>query len=136
WPSSDGKDDEWVRTHYYSPTQFVRTHYRVLAPVAPTPPGETGSTGNNPGPGTGTNPGTPSTDPTPGTPGTPGTTGDPGTPPTRSGWDGVPHLDGSLLKSSSGAYYWLQSGKKWLIASPEVLSTWARPEEALPVTDE
>jgi hypothetical protein len=56
-------------------------------------------------------------------------------PPVRPAWDGVPHLDGSLLKSASGAYYLLHGGKKWPIASEEVLATWARPAEALPATD-
>jgi hypothetical protein len=57
-------------------------------------------------------------------------------PPTRPAWDGVPHLEGSILKNGSGDLYLLQSGKKWPIVSPEVLATWARPEEALPATDE
>jgi len=47
----------------------------------------------------------------------------------------VPHLDGSILKSGTGVQYLLQSGKKWLILNDDVLSTWARPVEALPVTD-
>jgi hypothetical protein len=47
----------------------------------------------------------------------------------------VPHLDGSILKSGTGVYYLLQSGKKWRIGGSDVLSTWARPEEALPATD-
>src|SRR5207248_3230525 len=59
----------------------------------------------------------------------------PPAPPPEPVWDGVPHLDGSILKSAAGSYYLLQSGKKWLIASNEVLATWARPEEALPATD-
>jgi hypothetical protein len=56
-------------------------------------------------------------------------------PPPSPVWDGVPHLDGSILKSAAGNYYLLQSGKKWLIAN-DVLATWARPEEALLTTDE
>jgi hypothetical protein len=51
-------------------------------------------------------------------------------------WDGVPHLDGSVLKSAGGAYYLLQSGKKWRIASDEVLATWVRAEELLSASDE
>jgi murein DD-endopeptidase MepM/ murein hydrolase activator NlpD len=132
WPSNDGKDYEWVRTHYLSPTQFVRTHYLVRAPIAPVPPGEPGNPGETPNP----NP-IPNPNPNPGTgnpPTNPPGHGNP--PPVSQGWDGVPHLDGSLLKSAAGAYYLLQSGKKWRIASEEVLATWARPEEALPVSDQ
>jgi murein DD-endopeptidase MepM/ murein hydrolase activator NlpD len=133
-PSSDGKDYEWVRSNYFSPTQFIRTHYLIRTPTPPTPPGEPG--GNpiptpNPEPGTG--------NPSPGTPGNgnpPGIPGNGTPPPVTPVWDGVPHLDGSLLRSAAGAYYLLQSGKKWRINSDEVLATWAKPEEALPVSDE
>jgi murein DD-endopeptidase MepM/ murein hydrolase activator NlpD len=142
WPSNDGKDDEWVRRHYYSPTLFIRTHFRILAPLPrPSEPGEPGS---NPNPGTNPGNGNPSENPGNGNPpGNPG--GGPGPvnpgpvtvpPPSSQAWDGVPHLEGSILKSATGSLYLLQSGKKWPILSPQVLATWARPEEALPATDE
>lgn len=126
WPTTDGKDADWVRSHYFSPTQFIRSHYRVLAPVLPG-----GNPPSTPGPGNGTGP----------APGGPGTVTTPGTPdtgapsPPVSAWDKVPHLDGSLLKSAAGVYYLLQSGKKWRVPGDEVLATWARPQEALPAAD-
>jgi murein DD-endopeptidase MepM/ murein hydrolase activator NlpD len=141
WPSSDGKDVDWVRTHYFSPTNFVRTHYLVLPPPAAVTPPTTGGTtpsspgdpsaggSSNSGPGIGTTP-------PGGTPGSvPPVTLPPPPPPTPV-WDRVPHLDGSILKSAAGSYYLLDNGKKWLIATSEVLATWARPEEALSATDE
>lgn len=192
WPSSDGRNDSWVRTHYFSPTEYVRSHYRIFTPPAvpvapggtpaPTPgpvdglgPGSGG--GTTPAPADGLGPGSVGGTTTPGpvdglgsgpTGGTapgpiapgpvsgPGTVGDspgafplfPGLPasagppapaptgaPIVSAWDGVPHLDGSILKSSTGTYYLLDNGKKWRIPTDDVLSTWARPQEALLVSD-
>jgi murein DD-endopeptidase MepM/ murein hydrolase activator NlpD len=161
WPSSDGKDDTWVRTHYYGPTSFVRTHYRILSPLTtPAPPSSPSGPGGDPppapGPVVGTAPGPSFPGTVPSTPGglpgsfplfpdpqpTSGTFSpsgplSPSTPPSvpLGVWDGVPHLDGSILLSGTGVYFLLQSGKKWLIPNTEVLSTWARPAEALPVTD-
>jgi hypothetical protein len=136
WPSNDGKDYDWVRAHYLSPTQFVRTLYLVRAPIAPTPPpGEPSEPGGNPNPNPGNGNPTPEIPGNGNPPGVPGN-GNPLPPPPAPAWDGVPHLDGSVLKSAAGAYYLLQSGKKWRIASDEVLATWVRPEELLPASDE
>jgi murein DD-endopeptidase MepM/ murein hydrolase activator NlpD len=149
WPSADGRDSDWVRAHYFSPSQFVRTHYRVLVPAAP-PSGEPGPPGENPG----SNSGSGGSGPSPGAPGpgsTPGTVTPPGglnlppfgpgpapsTPPSvQPVWDGVPHLDGSVLKNAAGTHYLLRNGVKWPIPSSEVLATWIHPEEALPASDQ
>jgi hypothetical protein len=136
WPTLDGKDVDWVREHYFAPTQFIRTHYRILPPpvepTPPAPPGEPGSPVEPAPPSEPTPPGEPAPGPEVGG-GAPAPLPPP--PPPEPVWDGVPHLDGSILKSAAGEYYLLDSGKKWHIPSLEVLATWARPEEALPVTD-
>jgi hypothetical protein len=153
WPSSDNKDVDWVRQHYFAPTQFIRTHYRILSlpatstpPTTPAAPGDTTAPGGGTGGGSASPPGSPGPTPpwnSPGTvpgsfplfPGEQPSSPPPTTTPFPSAWDGVPHLDGSILRSGTGDYYLLQSGKKWRIGGSDVLSTWARPEEALPATD-
>jgi murein L,D-transpeptidase YafK len=32
WPSSDGKDQAWVREHYAEPTAFIKSHRQLLVP--------------------------------------------------------------------------------------------------------
>ena len=32
WPSSDGKDIEWVKGHYLSPSRFIRSHRKLFVP--------------------------------------------------------------------------------------------------------
>jgi murein DD-endopeptidase MepM/ murein hydrolase activator NlpD len=32
WPSSDGKDEAWVRGHYEEPTAFIKSHRRLFVP--------------------------------------------------------------------------------------------------------
>ena len=32
WPSSDGKDIPWVKKHYLSPSQFIRSHRKLFVP--------------------------------------------------------------------------------------------------------
>jgi murein DD-endopeptidase MepM/ murein hydrolase activator NlpD len=32
WPSSDGKDEAWVREHYEEPTAFVKSHRKLFVP--------------------------------------------------------------------------------------------------------
>lgn len=32
WPSSDGKDQAWVREHYAAPTEFIKTHRALVVP--------------------------------------------------------------------------------------------------------
>lgn len=170
WPTSDNKDADWVRQHYYSPTQFVRTH-TLIASASPTPtppsdpsapPGDPPVLGGGPTPGGSSStplptvPGTITTVPgpfplfpneptgsTPLSPSIPLSPSAPLTPPVPSTglipvagpWDGVAHLDGSVLRSGTGIYYLLQSGKKWRITGDDVLATWARPAEALPASD-
>jgi len=32
WPSADGKDQEWIKTHYFEPSDYIQKHRKCLVP--------------------------------------------------------------------------------------------------------